>query len=100
MASADFVNLTAAVTAGYVQTTWRGLDGAWYSQLEKWMTGDPDGGKGFKATALGVSTVSGLAADQNVVKAINHFRLVRYGADTGTCSTGKKNSVPHTRDVT
>jgi len=98
MASADFANLAAATSAGYIEVIT--VDSTGYRVvLEKWLTGDPDGGKGFPARAYGVGATQA-AAETRAVAALNNFRLNRYGADTGQTSTGKKNVNTHTRDVT
>lgn len=99
MASADLANLAATVTAGYKETATLGTDGTWLVMLEKALTGDPDGGSGGMFRAYGVGTTQA-AAETRAVGALNGQRVIRYGADTGAVSNGKKNINPHTRDGT
>jgi hypothetical protein len=103
MAVADLASIAAATAAGYklVQTD-RGIAGLadrYYVTLEKPITGDPDGGSGglFAATAYGATSTT---AKTNALAALNNNRKMRYGADTGTVSTGKRQSSSHTRDAT
>lgn len=108
MASADFASVAAAQSAGYVLVVTdngrllrNGLSepDRFTASLEKWVTGDPDGGSGNRFGAFGVASTSAVAQTQ-ALASLNNDRLNRYGADTGTTSNGKKNTNSHTRDAT
>jgi hypothetical protein len=103
MASKDFANIAAAVSAGYKETvTDRGASFSPASRrylvvLDKWLVGETPGASGYRNEGSGEGS-SQANAETVALASINNSRAHRYGFDTAV-SAGAKGGT-HTTDVT